>query len=113
MKLPRTARIGGHIWHVRVVSPEHPELQDEEEHVLAATVPEKSTIYISRNLGPDARVFYFVHECLHAIFDRSGATHELGRKCKSGPAHDRFEERIVRALTPGVLDLFALLKGLT
>lgn len=106
-------RLAGREWTVRIVSPRHPALMDDEEEVHGATVQAESTIYLSSELGPKARRFYLVHEALHAILEGSGGSHELGRKCKSRRAHDRLEERTVRALVPGVLDLFTCLKGRT
>jgi hypothetical protein len=91
--------IGGQSWEVALVPPSDPHLKDDDEEVYALTVPEECRIYISEELCHEARCFYLVHELEHAINSVSGATHEMGRKCRTKADHDAFEERIVRLRT--------------
>ncbi len=99
-------RIGGQKWRVDVVPPDDPRLQDEHEHVRAATFPADCLILISSDLCAEARSFYLWHELEHAVNDVSGAAYEMGRKCTDESDHDAFEERIVRARTSVGFELF-------
>lgn len=54
---------------------------------------ERSEIYISKRLSPDARVETLTHECLHALFFVCGVSHVLVESSVD-------EERIVRMVSP-------------
>ena len=86
-------RIGGQKWGVYLVNPGNKRLKGDPGDLddEAATYHEECRIYIAR--GPQEVVEErLVHELFHGVFDRSGASFEIGSPKK--------EEKIVRDITP-------------
>lgn len=89
-------RLGGQKWGVHIVSPRSKFLLGHEGEPLAGRCDyERSTIYLSRALGDEARDDTLLHECLHALLYVTGADGAYRR-------NHAVDERIVAALTPAL-----------
>lgn len=104
--------IGGQRWTVHVVSPRSKYLVDDKgTRMVGRCVFDKCAIYLSRELGDDAREDALLHELLHALLFVTGA-----EGAYEGDAEA--EEALISSLTPSLHRLlkdlgFRFPKGLT
>jgi hypothetical protein len=69
--------------------------------------PDTGTIWLDENIPPHVKPFWTVHEVLHAVLLHSGALYVTASifGCeREDPRLDRWEEAIVRILTPHLLE---------
>lgn len=84
--------LGGQLWMVLLVSPNHPRLVDDD-CCYGRTYDDLAKIYINDTYADPVVHDTLVHELLHAVIRVTDAHRAMG-------SNDRREESVVRAMTP-------------
>ena len=76
-------------------------------------VVDTATIWMDQNVPPHAGPFWCTHEALHALLNNSGAlrmTAALLDQKIGSVAMERWEENLIRVLTPHIIETFGAAK---